>query len=580
MPWLQEATSADPIVLVQDYHFAMLPRMIANALPDATIITFWHIPWPNPEAFAICPWREELLDGLLGSSILGFHTQFHCNNFVDTVDRLLEARVDRETFTVSYRRAPTAVKRYPISIEWPPSASIVANRWSNAGRGPAAPSTAAHHAIAVGVDRLDYTKGIEERFRAVERLLELRPEWVGRFTFVQVAAPTRTRIEQYQRYETRVRAIVDSDQRAIRPGEPPADHPAAVHHEPEQVYEYYRGADICFVSSLHDGMNLVAKEFVAARDDEHGVLVLSQFTGAARELPEAIIVNPYDTDAVRAALQAALTMPEANSAPACGSCGACPGVQRVSVGRPHADRRGGHAPAEPPHQRSALRQLGSRCPGGVGAVGGPMKRKELAPDPDPSWAYFLDIDGTLRDLARGRRGGSGSPEPPPADRDSCSESTGGSVAMITGRSISDVDACSRHPAGRGGAARGRAAQRLRARHPPPVPGPPARRRPGATAGGCRDASGAAPRGQGPLAGAALPPGPAPRRLRPSAGEIARRPARPRDTACNRGSGSWKSAHRNGTRGRRSGSSCRSHHFGGASRCLSAMMRRTSTVSWR
>ena len=116
-----EAKTNDPVVLVQDYHFALLPRMIRKRLPNATILTFWHIPWPNPEAFAICPWAEELLDGMLGSSILGFHTQFHCNNFLDTVDRLLEARVDREAFTISFRRQSTAVHRYPISIEWPPA---------------------------------------------------------------------------------------------------------------------------------------------------------------------------------------------------------------------------------------------------------------------------------------------------------------------------------------------------------------------------------------------------------------------------------------------------------------------------
>ncbi|MGE5743407.1 MAG: alpha,alpha-trehalose-phosphate synthase (UDP-forming), partial [Gemmatimonadota bacterium] len=196
---VQEATSNDPIVLVQDYHFALLPRMIQEQLSAATIITFWHIPWPNPEAFGICPWREELIDGLLGSSILGFHTQFHCNNFVDTVDRLLEARVDRETFTVSYRGKLTAVKRYPISVEWPPAPELLDKpvercRLDVRERHHLPPD----HAIGVGIDRLDYTKGIEERFRAVERLLELRPEWVGRFTFIQVAAPTRASIEQYQ----------------------------------------------------------------------------------------------------------------------------------------------------------------------------------------------------------------------------------------------------------------------------------------------------------------------------------------------------------------------------------------------
>jgi trehalose 6-phosphate synthase len=306
-----ESTSRDPIVLVQDYHFALLPRMIRDVLPAATIMTFWHIPWPNPEAFAICPWREELLDGLLGSSTLGFHTQFHCNNFVDTVDRQLEARVDRETFTVSYRRALSAVKRYPISIEWPPPPNLVAKSVAQCR----AEVRARHqldrdHAVAVGVDRLDYTKGIEERFRAVERLLDHRPEWVGRFTLVQVAAPTRGTIDDYRKYHERVGAIAARINERFSQAAAPPIILRSVHHEPEEVYEYYRAADVCIVSSLHDGMNLVSKEFVAARDDERGVLVLSQFTGAARELPEAIIINPYDVDDFASALHAALKMPE------------------------------------------------------------------------------------------------------------------------------------------------------------------------------------------------------------------------------------------------------------------------------
>ena len=309
---VREATSPDPIVLIQDYHLALLPRMVREALPAATIITFWHIPWPNPEAFAICPWREELLDGLLGSSILGFHTQFHCNNFVDTVDRQLEARVDRETLGVSYRRELTAVKRYPISIEWPLSPDLIAT--------PVAECRTAvrrrhglpdNQAIGVGVDRFDYTKGIEERLRAVERLLERWPEWVGRFTFIQIAAPTRSGIEEYDHYQARVRSLVERiNARFADASSLPAIILLSKHHEPDAVHQYYRAADVCMVSSLHDGMNLVAKEFVASRDDERGVLVLSQFTGAARELAEAIIVNPYDTDECAAALHAALEMPE------------------------------------------------------------------------------------------------------------------------------------------------------------------------------------------------------------------------------------------------------------------------------
>ena len=306
----QESSSPSPIVLVQDYHFALLPRMIREALPAATIISFWHIPWPNPEAFAICPWREELLDGMLGSTILGFHTQFHLNNFVDTVDRFLEARVDRETFSVSYRGKPTSVKRYPISIEWPPPSALLSKpveqcRTEIRQRHNLPPE----HAVGIGVDRMDYTKGIEERMRAVERLFELKPEWIGRFSFIQIASPTRVRIEEYRAYEMRVRDLATR----INQRFPEATHPPIIlkaeHHQPDQIFEYYRGADVCVVTSLHDGMNLVSKEFVSARDDERGVLILSHFTGAARELPEALIVNPYDTEECAAALHLALTMP-------------------------------------------------------------------------------------------------------------------------------------------------------------------------------------------------------------------------------------------------------------------------------
>ncbi|HKP28472.1 MAG TPA: trehalose-6-phosphate synthase [Gemmatimonadales bacterium] len=305
----EEAKVPDPIVLIQDYHLALLPRMIRESMPEATVVAFWHIPWPNPEGFGICPWREELLDGLLGSSILGFHTQFHCNNFVDTVDRLLEARVDRETFTVSYRGKLTAIKRYPIAIDSPPSPALVADpvercRTVVRERHGLPP----HHVVGVGVDRLDYTKGIEERLRAVERLLEREPEWIGRFTFIQIAAPTRHRIPQYQDYEQRVRAMAAQINERFKAAPCPPIVLLVEHHEPADIYRYYRGGDLCLVTSLHDGMNLVAKEFVSSRDDERGVLILSQFTGAARELPEALIVNPYDTEQCATALHRAIVM--------------------------------------------------------------------------------------------------------------------------------------------------------------------------------------------------------------------------------------------------------------------------------
>ncbi len=306
---VSESKTKDPIVFVQDYHLALLPRMVREALPNATIITFWHIPWPNPESFAICPWREDVLAGLLGSSILGFHTQSHCNNFVDTVDRFLEARVDREAFNVSFGGKLTAVHRYPISIAWPPEAEMLQKsvpdcRSSIRQLNELPPE----HKLGIGVDRLDYTKGIVERFRAIERLLELNPDWIGRFSFVQIAAPTRSGIDEYQQHEAQVRTMAARiNTRFGRQGPLPIVLKIE-HHEPRAVYEYFRAADLCFVSSLHDGMNLVAKEFVGARDDERGVLILSEFTGAARELPEALIVNPYDADQCAAALHMALTM--------------------------------------------------------------------------------------------------------------------------------------------------------------------------------------------------------------------------------------------------------------------------------
>ena len=309
---IEEARTEDPVILVQDYHLGLLPRMIRNRLPKATIITFWHIPWPNPEAFGICPWREQILDGMLGSSILGFHTRFHCNNFIDTVDRYLESRIDREMSTVSYGGKLTTVRSYPISIEWPGLGTEAEKSDKSAfecrrdvRRTNALPDDIV---LGIGVDRMDYTKGILERFAAVERLLEKKPEWIGKFTFIQIAAPTRTGIEEYQSFEGEVRAATERINRHFGRGDYVPILLKVQHHAPKRITEYFRASDVCMVTSLHDGMNLVAKEFVAAREDERGVLILSQFTGASRELPESLIVNPYDIDQCATALHVALTM--------------------------------------------------------------------------------------------------------------------------------------------------------------------------------------------------------------------------------------------------------------------------------
>ena len=307
---LEEVQCDNPVILVQDYHFALVPRLLRARLPRSTIITFWHIPWPNAERFGICPWHDELLDGMLGSSILGFHTQAHCNDFIETVDRYLEARIDRERFAVVQQKTATLIRPYPISIEWPSQwASTAASCedcrssvFSELGLDPGMK-------LGVGVDRLDYIKGIEERLLAVERLLERSPAWRGRFTFVQLAAPSRTLIDSYRELNDSVEAVAARINERFSQGTYRPIILLRSHHEPPRVFRFYRAADLCYVSSLHDGMNLVAKEFVAAREDEAGVLVLSQFTGAARELTEALIVNPYDIEQASAALEKALEMP-------------------------------------------------------------------------------------------------------------------------------------------------------------------------------------------------------------------------------------------------------------------------------
>jgi alpha,alpha-trehalose-phosphate synthase [UDP-forming] len=310
---ISEARSEDPVVMVQDYHFALLPAMIRARLPRATILTFWHIPWPNPESFGICPWRRELLEGMLGSTILGFQTRFHCKNFIETVDRYIEARIEHEHSTISFHDVDTLVESYPISIEWPDAATSAARPTIEQCRSNVYErlGLATDQKLAVGVDRLDYTKGILERMNAFERLLEKHPEWIGKFALVQVAAPSRASLAEYRSFKDRLQELSERiNQRFGRPDYRPL-HLLVAHHDHDAVTELYRAADLCLVTSLHDGMNLVCKEFVAARDDEHGVLILSCFAGAAREMTEALVVNPYHVEECADAMQRALTMPEA-----------------------------------------------------------------------------------------------------------------------------------------------------------------------------------------------------------------------------------------------------------------------------
>jgi alpha,alpha-trehalose-phosphate synthase [UDP-forming] len=299
-----------PVLLAQDYHFALLPRMIKKKRPDARVAIFWHIPWPNPEAFGICPWQRELVDGLLGADLIGFHIQSHCTNFLQTVDRALESRIDWEHFTVNREEHRTVVKPFPISVEFPEHPPAAEGGESIYEERVALLRELGIEAVflGVGVDRVDYTKGILERFLAIERLLEKHPTYREKFTFLQIGAPSRTHIKRYHDLLAEVEAEAERINWRFQTGKWKPIVFMKRQHTHHEIQRFYRTADLCLVTSLHDGMNLVAKEFVAARPDEQGVLVLSRFTGAARELPDALLVNPYDIEQMAEAVRFALEM--------------------------------------------------------------------------------------------------------------------------------------------------------------------------------------------------------------------------------------------------------------------------------
>ncbi|MDD4981059.1 MAG: trehalose-6-phosphate synthase [Candidatus Omnitrophica bacterium] len=305
---LEELPAKNPFVFIQDYHFTLLPKMIKEKRPDATVALFWHIPWPNPEAFAICPYQKEILEGMLACDLIGFHVQFHCNNFLDTANRLIECRVDTEKFSIVRANKETLVSAFPISVNGYASgkaSGIEAEQLDKIRK----EFQLEGKFIAVGVDRIDYTKGIVERILAIDRFLEKYPEYKNRFVFIQLAAPSRTHIKRYHELMGEIEELVEKknwkySEKNWRP---------IIYLEryfsPEEIRPYYALADLCIVSSLHDGMNLVAKEYVASRSDLGGALMLSQFTGAARELTDAVLINPYAIEEFADSIRLAIEMP-------------------------------------------------------------------------------------------------------------------------------------------------------------------------------------------------------------------------------------------------------------------------------
>jgi trehalose-6-phosphate synthase len=309
---LDEVRDRKAFVFIQDYHLSLLSKLIKSKNPKVTTAQFWHIPWPNPEAFRICPWQEEILDGLLGNNILGFHIGYHRNNFLETIDRVLESKIDYERHAVIRGGKTTLVRPFPISVDFDRISRDAANEevsqeierirqnWGLSDQ-----------FVGIGIDRIDYTKGIPERFKALDRFLSKYPKYQRKVVFFQLGEPSRIHIKRYKE----LNAEIDDLMEEINWKHQSADWKPIIyvreHLSPITLLAYHRLANFCIVSSLHDGMNLVAKEFVSSRIDEDGVLILSCFTGAARELDEALLINPYAIDDFAEAIRKAIEMPEA-----------------------------------------------------------------------------------------------------------------------------------------------------------------------------------------------------------------------------------------------------------------------------
>lgn len=307
---LAEVGKKKAFVFIQDYHLALLSRLIKEQNPNIVTAQFWHIPWPNREAFRICPWQEEILHGLLGNDLLGFHIRYHCNNFLDTIDRTIEAKVDWERNEVARGGKKTLVRPFPISVDFeelcsesqePEVMEEIARLKSTLG--------ICDEKIGIGLDRIDYTKGIPERFNAIDRLLEKYPQYMGKVVFVQAGVPSRTHIGTYQMLNEQIDTMVEKINWKYTTGHWKPIIWLREHCPPTTLAALRCMADFCVVSPLHDGMNLVAKEFVASRFDEDGILILSRFAGASRELTDALLVNPYATDNFAEAIKTALEMP-------------------------------------------------------------------------------------------------------------------------------------------------------------------------------------------------------------------------------------------------------------------------------
>jgi trehalose 6-phosphate synthase len=307
---LDEIRGEPAVVWIQDYHFALLPRLLKENRPDLLVTQFWHIPWPTADVFRVCPWKHEILWGLLANDLLGFHIRYHCDNFLATVDRELEVRVDRERSSVFHHKGiETLVRPFPIGTDFAALSHQVGDREvAQEAQRLTATLGLRGRQVCLGLDRFDYTKGIPERLRAVDLLFTKYPEHRDRTVFLQAGPESRGHLTRYQELNREIDSLVkDLNWRHGHSDWTPVLL-VRQHLSLTEVLALYQLADVCVVSSLHDGMNLVAKEYIAAKSAENGMLVLSRFTGAARELEEALLINPYNIEGFADAIHTALRM--------------------------------------------------------------------------------------------------------------------------------------------------------------------------------------------------------------------------------------------------------------------------------
>lgn len=294
----EEIGNKRAFVFIQDYHLTLLPKFLKEMAGSNVILAhFWHIPWPNYEAFRVCPQRRQILEGLLSNDLLGFHIRYHCDNFLDVVDREIESKIDRDKFSVIRGGHETLIRPYPISVDFESTDEISkSDKVREAMENLKQEYSLENLKVLLGLDRIDYTKGIPERLLAIDLLLERHPELKEKIVFIQMGELSRVHIPRYKALNDEINALVEQINWKHSTD---SWKPIILFRRHLSFYEliaFYRLGEVCIVSSLHDGMNLVAKEFLSSRSDEKGMLVLSQFTGAARELTDAVLVNPYDRE--------------------------------------------------------------------------------------------------------------------------------------------------------------------------------------------------------------------------------------------------------------------------------------------